>query len=181
MYSTFRERDYIEWLSQYIPNDSYYTKLIDEMFYSEFSYINAMDSSRAEDGLSLRYRYELEKGYPEGTIVSYFDRKPCSILEMIVGLAIRAEETFGATNIFGSYASHLIGNMLYNMGLSSQTDDNYDPIVVDDILTSFVYRQYSRNGEGGLFVINDPSLDLRRMDIWKQLNWYLLNHQEGIY
>ena len=51
-----------------------------------------MDADRAEDGINLRYRFGYENGYESAMIASCLDNRPCSVLEMMVALAIKIEE-----------------------------------------------------------------------------------------
>ena len=47
--------------------------------------------------------------------------------------------------------------------------------LVEDIIYQFLYRAYEPNGKGGLFYIRDYYEDLRNVEIWTQLCWYLDN------
>ena len=51
-----------------------------------------MDVCRATDGINLRYRFASENDIPYGKIDAVFQGVPCSMLEMMVALAIRIEE-----------------------------------------------------------------------------------------
>ena len=42
-------------------------------------------------------------------------------------------------------------------------------------MQKFNRREYSPDGRGGLFVVRNTSEDLRDVDIWSQLCWYLDN------
>ena len=63
--------------------------------------------------------------------------------------------------------------MITNLGLGSITDDRFDEQYVDSVIIRFMERNYEPNGKGGLFTIRNCDCDLRRVDIWKQLCWYL--------
>ena len=63
--------------------------------------------------------------------------------------------------------------MITNLGLGSMYDSNYDKIYVRKTVERFLNRDYEPNGKGGLFTIRNCNRDLRQVEIWYQLNWYL--------
>ena len=177
MYEKFNEQYYLNWLSQFFPNDNWYQKLINDLYYTEFTYFLAMDSNRAEDGINLRWKFAAENEWPIEIIEEYFRNRPCSVLEMMIALAIRCFTVFDESGDV-RFIPQLISEMLSNMGLIDQVDDEYDPYETDLKVSVFLDRQYEKNGSGGLFIINNPELDLRSMDLWMQLNWYLMSKEQ---
>lgn len=70
-------------------------------------------------------------------------------------------------------------SMLVSLGLGSMDDRKYSRSAVDGVLERFLNREYDPNGEGGLFTV-DNGRDMRRTEIWYQMNYYLKNIiQEG--
>ena len=63
--------------------------------------------------------------------------------------------------------------MITNLGLGSMTDYNYNRVYVEDVVARFIDNDYEPNGRGGLFTIKNCDCDLRDVEIWKQLCWYL--------
>ena len=55
----------------------------------------------------------------------------------------------------------------------TMSDSRYNEREVDRILDIFLNRTYEANGRGGLFTIEDCPYDLRAVDIWYQMMWYL--------
>ena len=53
------------------------------------------------------------------------------------------------------------------------SDNHYDETYVDEVITRFLDRDYQPNGKGGLFTIRHCDDDLREVEIWYQLCWYL--------
>ena len=49
----------------------------------------------------------------------------------------------------------------------------YDERVVVSTIHRFLDREYEFDGHGGLFVIKDTDVDLRGVEIWHQMCWYL--------
>ena len=63
--------------------------------------------------------------------------------------------------------------MLTNLGLGGMTDDNFNRLIADKIISTFLKRKYDPDGKGGLFRIRNCDRDLRKVEIWRQLCWYL--------
>lgn len=164
---------YFNWLCHFIGGCGRYEKLYRQMHDTAFVYLIAMDSNRAEDGISLRTRYEFEMGMPSGSFISAYGNRPCSIFEMMVALSIRCENDIMSDDFYNDRTYYWFEKMVKNLGLADMTDSNYDYDKVSFILDRFLYRQYAPNGEGGLFIINKPGIDVRSMEIWIQMNWYL--------
>lgn len=167
---------YFDWMYQLVVDDRYsesYHKLFSKLFDTDFTYTIPMDGNRAEDGIDLRYRFGHECLYPDSMIACLLDDRPCSILEMMIALALRCEEHIMDDPEIGDRTGKWFWIMLDNLGLGSMTDENYDPILVNDIIHRFLSHEYCRNGEGGLFTISNPPHDMRNTDIWYQMNWYL--------
>lgn len=164
---------YYHWLTKFVGGEFDYSKLLTTLFKKEFSYFLVMDGNRAEDGLDLRGRYEYESGYSRGFLTKYYGDGSCSILEMMVALSIRCENAIMSDDFYGDRTSLWFWNMVDSLGLSKMVDTNFDAEAVNYILDQFIYRQYDRNGHGGLFTINNCPIDLRTVEIWMQMNWYL--------
>ena len=63
--------------------------------------------------------------------------------------------------------------MVVSLGLGAMHDANYDPEYVDSVIDRFLDREYESNGEGGLFTVKHTNRDLRTVEIWCQMCWYL--------
>ena len=156
---------YFEWLCELVSNDESfsYSKLLRHLHNTEFRYLNPKDRNRAVDGEDLRWRFrrcDLRLG-------------PCSVLEMMVALAIRMEETIMDDPIIGDRTSQWFWGMIVNLGLGSMTDVRYDSDRVDEVIETFLEGEYERDGRGGLFRIRNYHGDVRSLGIWTQLCYYL--------
>jgi len=127
-----------------------------------------MDENRALDGISLRNKFI--DIYPNNEID--LDRE-CSILEMMIGLSLRCEDYIMADDRYGNRTGEWFWNMILSLGLTGMTDTNFDKGFVEEVLFRFIIRDYDADGKGGLFTIINPHIDMRRIEIWHQLNWYL--------
>lgn len=74
---------------------------------------------------------------------------------------------------YGDRSLQWFWGMIVSLGLGSMTDDLYDDDYVTYVLDRFMDRKYEPNGKGGLFTIRDCDRDLRTVEIWYQLCWYL--------
>lgn len=166
---------YFKWLCDWVytgrfPEQISYNKLLKHLHKTEFIYFIKMDKNRAADGIELRRRYAIEKGF-DATPDCLCG--PCSVLEMMVALAIRCEETIMDNPSVGNRTGQWFWKMVSNLGLNSMTDDTYDFQFVEDSLFRFLRRDYEPDGTGGLFVLRHCKHDLRKIEIWVQLLWYL--------
>ena len=171
--------EYFDWLKRRIDDRCFpvtvsYNRLIARLHEKEFRYILSRDSNRANDGTVMRYRFALHKGYEDNPdeIIDILDG-PCSILEMMVALAIRCEDTIMDDPDIGDRAGTWFWNMVVNLGLGDMTDDRFDDEYFDYVIERFLYRAYEPNGRGGLFTVRNPYSDLRDVEIWIQMLWYL--------
>lgn len=163
---------YFEWLSKIVCGRRYakqisYRKLFMYLYDTDFRYSILMDANRAEDGLDLREKFSREEG-----VDLYLD-KPCSVLEMMVALSLRCEQEYMDDPIFGDRTGQWFWGMVVNLGLGSMIDDRFDIDYVEETVNIFLDREYSPDGEGGLFRIKDCEDDLRDVEIWYQFCWYL--------
>lgn len=150
-----------------------YMKLLHHLHDVDFSYILPMDGNRASDGENLRYRFGLEHNYHDAEIAAYLDDRPCSVLEMMIALANRCEESIMVDPEVGDRKGQWFWNMVVSLGLGAMHDTNYDPEYVDFVVDRFLDREYEPNGEGGLFTVKHTNRDLRTVEIWCQMCWYL--------
>lgn len=143
-----------------------YWDLLRQLFSIEFVWFVPNDDNRAEDGRELRCEWSAETGVdPDPAWLSL----GCSFLEMLIGLSRRlAFETDGDAPY---WFWHLIGNM----GLLGFNDrSNYPKQDVEDRTSAVIWRTYDRNGNGGLFPLQETKKDQRRVELWYQLSEYLL-------
>lgn len=179
-------KEYFEWMYQLVCNEKYpkslsYRKLLTHLHDMEFTYIIEMDGNRAEDGIDLRYRFGYERRYNSHMIETYLDDRPCSVLEMLTALAIRCEEHIMDDPDIGNRTGQWFWNMISNLGLSSLNDARFDSGYLNRVITRFLNRKYKRNGEGGLFTVKNCKHDLRNVEIWYQMCWYLDDILGGAY
>ena len=169
--------DYFDWMynlvcwNRYSKNISF-KKVFSYLNDTKFTYSIRMDLNRAKDGTELRRRYA-----NEFKIANIYDRicGPCSVLEMMIALAIRCEETIMDDENFGDRTDQWFWDMMKTLGLGHMDDDEFDEEYVSDVITRFLNRNYEPDGRGGLFFVRNCDIDLRDVEIWIQMLWYLDN------
>lgn len=172
--------DYINWLIDILHvevSGASYNFLMNYLAEVEFVPMVKNDGNRAEDGLEIRSEYmsdyDLVGNYA-------LEEMPCSVLEMMVALAMRmadySPETTGLININSPETRENFMILLSNLGLLDYSDDYFDKDVVEDIVLNMVERRYKVNGEGGLFPLQGPCPDQRNLEIWYQMQQYFLEN-----
>lgn len=149
-----------------------YEKVLRLMWDTEFYSIDPLDDNRIIDGVEARYLYGEDNNIPDRVIDVKFDNQRCSVLEMMVGLCIRLENTVMVDSDYGNRTSMWFWCMMRSLGLYGMTDDKYDDVRANDILETFLEREYDRTGRGGLFTIMEPLRDMRQTCIWTQAMWF---------
>lgn len=167
-------KEYFNWMCGLVCDERMpYGKLLRHLHEIEFVPSLPMDDNRATDGTDFRYRFAYEYNYHPAMIAEYIDNKPCSVLEMMVALIHRFEEQIMNNEEFGSQRQRWFMDMLTSLGLKRMTDSMYDEAHVDRVIMRFHNRDYKPNGEGGLFTVQRYRRDMRLVDIWYQMCWYL--------
>lgn len=169
------ENEYFEWLYNLVCGERFsdqtsYRKLLMYLHTIEFTYSIPKDSNRAEDGKDLRWRFAL---YNDDRSLSEYLIGPCSVLEMMIALAIRCEENIMDNPNIGDRTGQWFWGMITSLGLGSMYDSRFDKQFVNEIINAFLERDYRPDGKGGLFTIKNCDSDLRTVEIWYQLCWYL--------
>lgn len=168
--------DYFEWIYNLVCGERFseklsYKKLLMHLHNTDFIYLIPKDGNRSQDGIDLRYRFAYE--YTDIKDADSYLKGPCSVLEMMVALAVRCEETIMDDPTKGDRTGQWFWNMIVSLGFGGMSDDRYDRFFVDKTLDRFLSRKYEPNGKGGLFTIRNPKRDMRKIEIWYQLCDYL--------
>lgn len=175
MYDILNDK-YYKWLCDIVCSRRYsdqirYEKLLQFLHSVEFTYLLSRDENRASDGIALRHRFSYE--YDDIENADLYLTGPCSILEMLVALALRCEEDIMDDPGIGDRTKQWFWGMVNNLGLGHMDDERFDEDDARYIIYRFLDREYEPDGIGGLFTIRDCECDLRQVEIWYQLCWYL--------
>lgn len=178
------EERYFEWLVNLVCGAGYgmqvsWFRLLKLLHETDFIYSNPMDENRAVDGYELRRRFAYEE---EASCLDGFYCMPCTVLEMMVALAVRCEEHIMANPDKGDRTGKWFFGMIYSLGLIGMSDDTFDEFFCQGVVSRFLRREYARNGRGGLFTLKYRNADMRQVEIWYQAMWYLneVIHEEGV-
>lgn len=175
---TYEDRindEYFEWLCELIDINRFakqvsYRKLLMHLHNIEFTWFIPKDDNRADDGVNLRRRFSLYRN--DMRLMNYI-HGPCSVLEMMVALAVRCEEAIMDDALLGNRTGQWFWGMIRNLGLSSMRDSQFDRNYVDEVIARLLNREYEPDGRGGLFTVRHCDRDMRDVEIWSQLSWYL--------
>ena len=158
---------YFKYLCSFVHSKkNHYNHLLRYLHDKEFIWVYSMDANRAFDGIEMRRMFEMDEHYDRAYLSG-----PCSMLEMMVALAMRIENDIMDNLKYGDRTSQWFWTMVSNLGLGSMTDSKFNARKAEDIIDSFLNHEYEPNGKGGLFII-DCDEDLRDEEIWTQMCWY---------
>lgn len=171
--SAYLDELYFEWLYRQInsvklknPSRTYWN-LFRILFTKEFVWFVPNDDNRVEDGKQLRRDF-LEECKIEGEDRDWL-LMGCSFLELLVGLSHRAAFLTSADPV------EWFWEMLENLDLRKYNDREHIPRnKVEDKLDRVMWRNYRPNGKGGLFPLRRAERDQREVELWYQLNAYIL-------
>lgn len=170
MQASINSYEYFDWLIGKLGKQAHrYSKLLDHLFSTEFTYTIPMDENRWSDGVYLRNEFLDECG---GVYILNVSGAPCSVLEMMIALSIRCERIL-EDELHDNRTEKWFWNMIQSLQLKNSTDQNYDEQYVDDRLFIFMHRMYEWTGRGGLFTLDDPDCDMRELQIWDQMNMFI--------
>ena len=152
-----------------------YLKLLEYLYSHPFIPRYANDTNRMQDGFEMRFHF-IEQF--QGANYTYHDvykylTEDCNMLEMMAALAQRCEDHIMGDPDIGDRSGVWFFNMIANMHLEDMTDEHFDIMKVDQAVSNVINHNYARNGDGGLFSVRNPDIDMRNAEIWYQMNWYL--------
>lgn len=171
-----QRRDYFKWLCQMIDagdgedHDIFVYGVLTALFEKDFYWLIPNDENRAMDGKELRNIYRLD----EHKDISTFIDEPCSCLEMLIALAHKWDFDIDYDPDAGDRTSDKFWEMIGNLGLDAYALSDWDNVLIDDIIERWLGRNYRADGLGGLFPLNDPPSNQKKVEIWYQLQQYII-------
>lgn len=146
-----------------------FVKLAMELFDIQFQVSYPMDENRISDGIYLRYEFGIDKGYDDRIITCCLDDVPCSVFEVMVGLAKRCESQIMSDSEYGDRTSQWYNEMVVSLGLGGMYNMNFDVKRVHEVCNKMMNHEYEPNGKGGLFTVRHPDRDMRNLELWAQM------------
>lgn len=159
---------YLDWLYAMVGRRAEnvdHTKLLAHMHTWEFVMLIPNDDNRCSDGIAVRKEFLRKTG---SRPTRHWLELGCSVLEMLVGIARHL--SFEMDGEVGEWFWHLVDNL----GLARYNDRRFNARQVDRAMERLIWRQYSTDGRGGLFPLENPHEDQRQVELWFQMESYML-------
>lgn len=168
---------YFKWMcSIAFPDEhvrSHYIKALDLLNSMDFIYLLDLDENRLLDGINLRYHFSYASKMPYEYVSNELKDMRCSVLEMMIALAIRCEDSIMSDDRYGDRTYKWFWEMFSNLGLDRYSDDNWNEDEALIIVFNFLNRNYNYDGSGNIFRFDNPNFDVRKMEIWDQMGLYM--------
>lgn len=184
MNGTIEDR-YFEWLYSHVasvanrdPSHSYWS-LARVLHSTEFTWSVRNDENRQHDGINLRREFVQEWGISRDEM--FWMSLGCSMFEMLVGVSNRLAFLSDGFPGLPSSIGQWFWVLMKNLELSRHSDDLFEISIheeVNEVLARVINRDYEPNGHGGLFPLRYPVCDQRRVELWDQMNAYLVERVE---
>lgn len=170
---------YLKWLYHQVgdvrfhnPANTFWS-LFRVLYSKEFIWFVPNDDNRVEEGKALRREFLRDHRLHPEDVDPHWLTMNCSFLEMLIALSRRL--AFASDG----EAHEWFWELLNTLELDGYSDRNGVPVEdVEETLDIVIWRQYRPNGYGGLFPLHHPREDQREVEIWYQMNAYLLEHDD---
>lgn len=167
---TARDIEYFDWLANQIAiperNRNTYHGLFERMHETEFVWTVLGDDNRIQDARDLRVQFSHGKWRAP--------RRPISVLEVLIALSRRTAFTAGGSA--EEWAWHLLENLNFHKLSDPLTGTKLTRL--DDGLEALIWRTYEYDGTGGFFPLRNPPEDQTKVEIWFQMNAYVIEIHE---
>lgn len=164
------EQAYFAWLYEQVrPQHSSksYEELCWVLYKKEFVPVIFNDDNRVQDGYDLVVEFFREQGLAGDS--ARIEGEGCSCLELVIGLSRRLEWNAGGTALMWAWT------LLGNLGFHSLPDplSELNRRYIDEVLERIIWRIYRADGVGGLFPLQYPQEDQRKVELWYQMSAYI--------
>ena len=167
------ENAYYQWLvTNHISYWNNYSVLLRSLYDTPFRVMVLMDENRVGDGLDMRNRFVYQNGFGQLERDILRQSRPCSVLEVMIGLAQRFDEEYSAQHSNEDPIGGLVMSMIASLGLQGYDDQHFDRYGFNQIILNLLNRTYSPDGLGSLFYIPGITVDMRQIEIWRQMMMY---------
>ena len=168
------QEEYFEWLVNRAGGWDH-RSLLSILHTTPFEWDVCNDSNREDDGAYQRWIFHEETGLP--VPYDHIRGTGCSVLEMMLGMATAMHE-FMYEPDGGSCVQLWFQTFIYNLRLGYLNDERFDSMPDEctaeakRIIRRFLKRTYTADGRGGMFPLPGTSTDVRKMELWYQMNAY---------
>lgn len=172
---------YFNWLRSQIEIPSgtkSFHDIFEKMHNMAFVWIVPHDDNRVHDALDLRTEF-LDGTHGSNTEdilkLEVMFHKGASVLEVLIALSRSVSSLAGGEPRFWAW------KLMENVGLDRMSDPLTDrkDNQATDILETLIWRTYDRDGKGGFFPLNWPKEDQTKIELWYQMNEYVMEIQES--
>jgi hypothetical protein len=170
--------DYFLWLCRLIENQDKhnYFILLEKLHHIDFEWTVPNDDNRESDGIELRDRYIDAYG------LGFYERitlgQHCSVLEMMISISERMEDIMLDEYDESYTIDYWFWELIKNLGLYEYYDESnidYFEYNIEVKVYTMLRREYNYNGLGGLFPLKNCTDDQRNIEIWYQMQAYLID------
>jgi len=177
--------EYYKWLIYMImrSKNHEYDLLCKDLYGTKFRWLIDNDVNRAFEGVALRENFCTFMGVDirdftfRGEAID--SELGANVLEVLIGIALRCEWVV-MDDVNNLDICYWFRKLLCNLELDLFTDNGYydhgGKEKVGLILDRFMNRTYSKNGKGGLFPLKGCCKNQRNIEIWYQMNTYLVEN-----
>jgi len=165
--------EYFRWLLDIIGDNfegKSYMLLLKHLYSTDYTEEHYMmvpnDSNRYFDAIELR---------KEGCKCRYGDT--VNLLEVMIAIAHHMDDN-AYDMVLGEQPNKWFWELIENIELDEYDDEEYNKRNVDHICDTLLYRTYNFDGKGGLFPLKNPGFDQRKVELWYQMETYLLDNYE---
>jgi hypothetical protein len=156
---------FFEWLCEQVHARERDMWILEMMYLKEFTWFIPNDDNRLMEGVSQRELFLEERQLKNAW---EWTQLGCSFLELM--LAVARELSFLTQRELPS----CFWELMRNLGLAEPTATRRD---VNHAMNKVINRTYSYSGEGGLFPLEHPHEDQRKVEIWYQMQAYLIERE----
>ncbi|MCF0239890.1 MAG: hypothetical protein HUJ62_05560 [Streptococcus gallolyticus] len=172
---------YFRWLVKQVSDKDTpsYTELLRILHGVPFIWHLVGDDNREADGIDLREEFIGDTHQYTLDSVECLQEQ-CSVLEMLVALAMRMETLLEGDD--DCSRMHIwFWDMIENLGFTDYVNDTYghrwDDVCIFRVIDGFMDRSgVSSDGDGGLFPLKYPDCDQSEVEIWFQMQAYIMEN-----
>lgn len=169
---------YFVWLYSLVADptiedrDLTYWDLLKHLYERQFVWFVSRDDNRMEDGKQLRLEFLQGEGLRPKEVDHNWVDLGCSVLELMIALSARLQHEIDPDSNLAYWFWEVL---MKNIGLRRYTDgEGFESCDVDEALNRVIFRQYEPDGTGGFFPLQHPQQDQRGLELWHQMNAYVI-------
>lgn len=174
------KKDYRIWLRSYLGLDGMYDSFVADILYEmPFTVVDGIpgDANRFSDAWDLRDQFADANGE---MLSGTEDEWPVSVLEVLVILAMKMVYLSDDSPVRNDddQVGYFYHEMLHNLGIDEDfggTSESKEKLI-RKVITKCLKRRYSKDGSGGLFPLRRPREDQRGVELWYQMNAYMIEN-----